>query len=100
MLVLRRKEGQWIKITHEASGETLWIKAAEVCPERKRIHLLFDDQARNFDVQRPERKPQSDLPKLDATLTAPPDSADKFREKVSKALRRTGEGTTEQESPP
>ena len=55
MLVLRRKEGQWVEITHR-SGDTIRVR---VCNIRARhpgqLDLAFDDDARNFLVQRPER---------------------------------------------
>ncbi len=55
MLILRRKEGQWVEITHR-SGDTIRVR---VCNVRARnagqIDLAFDDEARNFTVQRPER---------------------------------------------
>ena len=55
MLILRRKEGQWVEITHK-SGDTIRIR---VCNIRARfpgqLDLAFDDDDRHFSVQRPER---------------------------------------------
>jgi Global regulator protein family len=55
MLVLRRKEGQWIEIAHK-SGDTIRIRVYNI---RSRfpgqLDLAFDDAARNFEVRRPER---------------------------------------------
>ena len=55
MLILRRKEGQWVEVTHK-SGETIRIR---VCNIRSRypgqLDLAFDDPERNFTIQRPER---------------------------------------------
>ena len=55
MLILRRKEGQWVEITHR-SGETIRIR---VCNIRSRypgqLDLAFDDPAHHFIIQRPER---------------------------------------------
>ncbi len=55
MLVLRRKEGQWVEITHK-SGDKVRVR---VCNIRARypgqLDLAFDDEARNFAIQRPER---------------------------------------------
>ncbi len=52
MLVLRRKEGQWIEITHR-SGDVLRIRACKI--ESRHLDLVFDDAARNFDIERAER---------------------------------------------
>jgi hypothetical protein len=55
MLVLKRKEGQWVEITHK-SGDILRIKVYDIsgrCPAR--ANLAFDDSDRNFHIQRPER---------------------------------------------
>ena len=55
MLVLKRKEGQWIEIAHK-SGDKLRIRVYNI---RSRfpgqLDLAFDDGSRNFEVQRPER---------------------------------------------
>jgi Global regulator protein family len=55
MLILRRKEGQWVEITHR-SGDTIRVR---VCNVRARnagqIDLAFDDEGRHFSIQRPER---------------------------------------------
>jgi hypothetical protein len=66
MLILRRKEGQWVEVTHR-SGETIRIR---VCNIRSRypgqLDLAFDDPDRNFVIQRPER-----AAKLAPTAPAP-----------------------------
>lgn len=55
MLVLRRSEGQWIEVTHR-SGDVLRFRVYDLSDEGPgRVHLAFDDQARNFDIQRPDR---------------------------------------------
>ena len=55
MLILRRKEGQWVEITHK-SGDVIRVR---VCNIRTRypgqLDLAFDDDARHFSIQRPER---------------------------------------------
>jgi len=57
MLVLRRKEGQWIEVTHK-SGDVLRVRVYNLCAEAPgRINLAFDDADHNFDIQRPERAP-------------------------------------------
>lgn len=55
MLVLKRKEGQWIDVTHK-SGDVIRIRVYGISDEAPgRVNLAFDDDARNFDIQRPER---------------------------------------------
>lgn len=62
MLILRRKEGQWVEITHR-SGDVIRVR---VCNIRTRypgqIDLVLDDDAHNFLIQRPERAPRAALP--------------------------------------
>jgi hypothetical protein len=56
MLVLKRKEGQWIEITHARTGDVLRIRLYDVCGGLPgRANLAFDDPARNFAIERPER---------------------------------------------
>lgn len=55
MLVLRRKEGQWVTVTHK-SGDVMNIRVSTVrFGDPRGCDLVFDDAERNFDVQRPER---------------------------------------------
>ena len=55
MLVLRRKEGQWIEVTHR-SGDVLRFRVYEISGDSPgRVNLAFDDVDRNFAIQRPER---------------------------------------------
>lgn len=55
MLVLKRKEGQWVDIVHK-SGDVLRIRVYDICGKMPaRANLAFDDPARNFEIQRPER---------------------------------------------
>lgn len=55
MLVLKRREGQWVEITHK-SGDRLRLR---VCRIRGgppgRLDVAFDDDPRNFRIERPER---------------------------------------------
>lgn len=55
MLILRRKEGQWVEIRHR-SGDVIRVR---VCNIRSRFSgqadLVLDDPAHNFLIQRPER---------------------------------------------
>ena len=65
MLVLRRTEGQWVEIVHAASGAVLRVRVYAILTEPDRpaqCHLAFDDDARNFEIQRPERavRPRSE----------------------------------------
>lgn len=55
MLVLKRKEGQWVEITHR-SGDVIRIRAYNIqqgLPNS--VNLAFEDEARNFEIERPER---------------------------------------------
>lgn len=54
MLVLRRKDGQWIEVTHR-SGDVLRFRVYDVGGEAGKLNLAFDDPERNFEIQRPER---------------------------------------------
>ncbi len=56
MLVLKRKEGQWLEITHTRSGDVLRLRIYDISSAAPpRANLAFDDAARNFEIQRPER---------------------------------------------
>jgi hypothetical protein len=56
MLVLKRKEGQWVEVTHR-SGEVLRIRVCRIEPGMPgQLNLAFDDDARHFEIERPERK--------------------------------------------
>ncbi len=56
MLVLKRKEGQWVEITHK-SGDKIRIRVYRIREGfPSQLDLAFDDEARNFEIQRPERK--------------------------------------------
>lgn len=55
MLVLRRGDGQWTEVTH-AGGDVLRVRVCNVRPGHPgRVELVFDDPARNFRIERPER---------------------------------------------
>jgi hypothetical protein len=55
MLILRRKEGQWVEITHK-SGDTIRIRVYNIRARYPgQLDLAFDDDAHNFVIQRPER---------------------------------------------
>jgi hypothetical protein len=59
MLVLKRKEGQWVEVTHR-SGDVLRIRACNIQGANPgHVNLAFDDDARNFEIERPERRHQS-----------------------------------------
>jgi hypothetical protein len=60
MLVLRRTEGQWVEITHAATGDVIRFRVYDLAGGYQqvvpgRVHLAFEDRARNFAVERPER---------------------------------------------
>ena len=60
MLVLKRKEGQWVDIIHR-NGDVLRIRVYRIREGYPgQLDLAFDDEARNFEIQRPERKPRPD----------------------------------------
>ena len=55
MLVLKRKEGSWVEIRHR-SGDLLRIRVYGIdggFPGH--ANLAFQDDARNFEINRPER---------------------------------------------
>jgi hypothetical protein len=56
MLVLKRKEGQWVEVIHH-SGDTLRVRVYGICGGVPgRVNLAFDDGPRNFEIRRPERR--------------------------------------------
>ena len=56
MLVLKRKEGQWVEVTHR-SGDIIRIRVCKIEPGKPgHLNLAFDDDARHFEIERPERK--------------------------------------------
>ncbi|MDX2038999.1 MAG: hypothetical protein SFX72_20300 [Isosphaeraceae bacterium] len=61
MLVLNRSVGQWVDVAHNKSGDIMRIRVCRVRPGfQPRVDLAFEDDARNFDIQRPERKPRAE----------------------------------------
>jgi hypothetical protein len=56
MLVLRRREGDWTRIEHVESGDVLWVRVREIGGKREQCQLVWDDDAKRFDIQRPERQ--------------------------------------------
>ncbi len=72
MLVLKRKEGQWVEVTHK-SGDVLRFRVYDIRGDYpSRANLAFDDPARNFEIQRPERGPRA----LSVAEAPEPSSAD------------------------
>lgn len=58
MLVLKRKEGQWVEIIHR-SGDVIRLRVYDIqaiAGHPSRANLAFDDSARNFEIRRPERR--------------------------------------------
>lgn len=56
MLVLKRKEGQWVEIQHR-SGDLLRLRVYEIYGGAPgRVNLAFEDQPRHFEIRRPERR--------------------------------------------
>lgn len=62
MLVLKRRDGQWVNIVH-ASGDVLRIRVQQVGIDGQgRVNLVFDDDAFRFTIERPERIVVADVP--------------------------------------
>lgn len=62
MLVLRRKEGQWVEITHK-SGDTIRVRVYNILTRQPgQLDLAFDDDAHNFLIQRSERAGRAPAP--------------------------------------
>lgn len=59
MLIHRRKQGQWVQITHK-SGDVVRVLVQDLSPFS--ALLGFDDDARNFTITRPERAQQDPVP--------------------------------------
>lgn len=55
MLVLRRRDGQWVELIHR-SGDVVRIRVYGI-GERgdDQVSIAFDDDDRNFEIKRPER---------------------------------------------
>ena len=67
MLVLKRREGQWVDIVHK-SGDVLRIRAYRIREgSPATVDLAFDDNERNFDIQRPERRLKSPFDTVSVT---------------------------------
>lgn len=65
MLVIGRGAGQWISVTHEASGDPMMIGVARIYRARNgrvMVDLTFDDPPRAFAIDRPGRRPRADEP--------------------------------------
>lgn len=55
MLVLKRKEGQWIEVIHR-SGDVMRVRVYNIrVNSTGQADLAFDDPVRNFEIRRPER---------------------------------------------
>jgi hypothetical protein len=55
MLVLKRREGQWVEITHK-SGDVLRFRTYNIRSGYPgALDIAFQDDAHNFRVERPER---------------------------------------------
>ena len=53
MLVIRRRERQWIELTHSASGDSVRILVKDV-RRGYDVSLGFDDPDWHFEIVRPE----------------------------------------------
>ncbi len=62
MLVLKRKEGEWVDVVHR-SGDVLRIRLYGIKGRQPgRANLAFDDPEHHFDIQRPERYAKAESP--------------------------------------
>ena len=52
MLVLKRRPGEWIEVTHSATGQKCMIGYKRM-NDTGEVELLFDDPARIFEFVRP-----------------------------------------------
>jgi hypothetical protein len=66
MLVLKRKEGDWTEVTHR-SGDVIRLRVygLQAGPGPARCNVAFDDDARNFEIRRPEREGPPDAAPFD-----------------------------------
>ncbi len=57
MLILRRKDGQWIEVVHR-SGDVMMVQVRDIRPRFPgQLDLAFDDAPRNFSIRRVDRRP-------------------------------------------
>lgn len=58
MLVLKRRDGEWLEIAHVESGDVLRVRLYDIrgeTPGHQSLSVLFDDPDRNFSITRPDR---------------------------------------------
>lgn len=56
MLVLRRRDGQWIEIESAATGHVLRVRVYRRPGDRPEwVNMAFDDADHHFLIRRPER---------------------------------------------
>jgi hypothetical protein len=51
MLVIRRTEGQWVEVTHVATGDVLRLRLYGLTVAG-RVNVAFDDLPRKFKIRR------------------------------------------------
>ena len=59
MFVLGRNEGQWVEVTHTASGDVLRFRVYDIrCggQDGKQANLAFEDADRRFEIRRGRSK--------------------------------------------
>lgn len=62
MLVLRRRDGQWVEVTHR-TGDVLRIRVYSRGGDQPgETNLAFDDPDHHFSIQRPERVVKAAIP--------------------------------------
>lgn len=78
MLVLTRRDGDWVRVTHR-SGDVLWIRVDDFRAGRfggrPLCHVGFDDAARNFEIVRAELLDPEPAPEPGADDPTPPRAA-------------------------
>lgn len=57
MLIMNRKEGDWVEATHSASGDLLKFRLCNIHGHgaKARVRLIFDDPEFHFAINREER---------------------------------------------
>lgn len=63
MLVLTRKNDEWVDVTHSKTGDTFSVRVYDIRERGSRdAKLAFDDSKHNFRFERRERLPKRGAP--------------------------------------
>lgn len=71
MLVLRRKNLQWIRIVHSKTGEELRIRVQDLGTAHGSVSLVIDDNPRNFEIYREESNTKKKVKAQDESESQP-----------------------------